>query len=312
MQQFKHILFVTHDVEHDLSAVEQALNVANDYQAKLSILLVCPAYPGALDPYIDSYQAKMLDDAKQRIEDCQRSLGLSLAIEKYEIIFGTGNKSAVHIIQQVLHDKNDLLIKAPEKHAVDTGFKALDMDLIRKCPIPVWLHRPMHHTLKNAYIAVAVDAEEQEENDDKIAVKLLKTADKFAIASDHDLSILTCWDFPLENSLRNSPFVGIPEEHLQKMVHDQEMNVRKALDALIARSALKAQIQVSFERGVPDHVIPKIIEKHKIDILVMGTMGRTGLPGFFVGNTAENILQKVSCSLIALKPDGFVSPIKEK
>lgn len=42
----------------------------------------------------------------------------------------------------------------------------------------------------------------------------------------------------------------------------------------------------------------------------MGTVARTGIPGFIIGNTAENILQKIDCSLLALKPLGFVSPVK--
>ena len=48
----------------------------------------------------------------------------------------------------------------------------------------------------------------------------------------------------------------------------------------------------------------------KIDILVMGTVARTGISGFIIGNTAENTVQKLSCSLMALKPQGFVSPVK--
>lgn len=47
-----------------------------------------------------------------------------------------------------------------------------------------------------------------------------------------------------------------------------------------------------------------------MDILVMGTVARTGIPGFIIGNTAENVFQKLSCSLMALKPQGFVSPMK--
>jgi len=52
------------------------------------------------------------------------------------------------------------------------------------------------------------------------------------------------------------------------------------------------------------------VENKNIDILVMGTVARTGIPGFVIGNTAENIVQKLSCSLMALKPRGFVSPVK--
>ncbi|MDF5010076.1 universal stress protein, partial [Vibrio parahaemolyticus] len=42
----------------------------------------------------------------------------------------------------------------------------------------------------------------------------------------------------------------------------------------------------------------------------MGTLARTGISGYVIGNTAENILQSINCSLVALKPDGFVSPIQ--
>lgn len=42
----------------------------------------------------------------------------------------------------------------------------------------------------------------------------------------------------------------------------------------------------------------------------MGTVARTGIPGFIIGNTAENTLREIRCSLLALKPNGFVSPVK--
>ncbi len=49
--------------------------------------------------------------------------------------------------------------------------------------------------------------------------------------------------------------------------------------------------------------------KEEIDLVVMGTICRTGVPGFFVGNTAESILQQVECSVLTVKPDGFVTPV---
>ena len=42
----------------------------------------------------------------------------------------------------------------------------------------------------------------------------------------------------------------------------------------------------------------------------MGTVSRTGLPGLFMGNTAETILQSVSCSVLVVKPEGFGTPVK--
>ncbi len=45
------------------------------------------------------------------------------------------------------------------------------------------------------------------------------------------------------------------------------------------------------------------------DLIVMGTKGRTGIPGLIIGNTAENVLQRTKASVLAVKPNGFVSPV---
>jgi nucleotide-binding universal stress UspA family protein len=57
-------------------------------------------------------------------------------------------------------------------------------------------------------------------------------------------------------------------------------------------------------------VIPDFAMEEQIDLIVMGTVGRSGISGLFIGNTAEKVLQKVDCSVLAVKPEGFVSPVK--
>jgi nucleotide-binding universal stress UspA family protein len=56
-------------------------------------------------------------------------------------------------------------------------------------------------------------------------------------------------------------------------------------------------------------VIPWVVRKRKIDLLVMGTICRTGIPGFIIGNTAEKVLDTINCSVLTVKPVGFVSPV---
>jgi nucleotide-binding universal stress UspA family protein len=64
-------------------------------------------------------------------------------------------------------------------------------------------------------------------------------------------------------------------------------------------------------RGEAKKVIPKLVGKLKADLVVMGTVARTGIPGFIIGNTAEAILNQLQCSVLAIKPSGFVSPVKQ-
>jgi nucleotide-binding universal stress UspA family protein len=41
----------------------------------------------------------------------------------------------------------------------------------------------------------------------------------------------------------------------------------------------------------------------------MGTVARTGVAGLFIGNTAEAILEQIECSVLAVKPEGFETPV---
>ncbi len=67
--------------------------------------------------------------------------------------------------------------------------------------------------------------------------------------------------------------------------------------------------KVHFLIEPPDFAIMNYIEQHDIDLLVMGTVGRAGISGFITGNTAERLLPRIPCSLLAVKPPDFKSPV---
>jgi nucleotide-binding universal stress UspA family protein len=62
-------------------------------------------------------------------------------------------------------------------------------------------------------------------------------------------------------------------------------------------------------RGPPEQVIQDQCRQLGTDVLVMGTTARTGLSGVIIGNTAENIINSLECPVVAVKPEGFISPI---
>ena len=57
-------------------------------------------------------------------------------------------------------------------------------------------------------------------------------------------------------------------------------------------------------------MIPAFVHEQSVDLVVMGTVARSGVSGIIMGNTAEQILDQLGCSVLALKPEGFVCPIK--
>jgi nucleotide-binding universal stress UspA family protein len=63
-------------------------------------------------------------------------------------------------------------------------------------------------------------------------------------------------------------------------------------------------------KGESGHLIPQLAAKLKVGLIVMGTVSRTGVAGLLIGNSAERILRRVDCSVLTVKPDGFVTPVR--
>lgn len=67
--------------------------------------------------------------------------------------------------------------------------------------------------------------------------------------------------------------------------------------------------QLHVHKGDPGEAIPALASELNADLVIMGTVARTGIPGFIIGNTAESILYNLDCSVMAVKPEGFISPV---
>ncbi|MFA5700357.1 MAG: universal stress protein, partial [Desulfuromonas sp.] len=62
-------------------------------------------------------------------------------------------------------------------------------------------------------------------------------------------------------------------------------------------------------KGPGKKMIPQLAEKLQVDLVVMGTVARTGISGLLIGNTAEAILDQLTCSVLAVKPADFKTEI---
>ena len=67
-------------------------------------------------------------------------------------------------------------------------------------------------------------------------------------------------------------------------------------------------VAVELVRGEPEEAIARFVESQGIDVVVMGTVARTGIAGLVMGNTAERVLQRLRGSVLAVKPPGFRIP----
>ncbi len=72
-----------------------------------------------------------------------------------------------------------------------------------------------------------------------------------------------------------------------------------------------SHIQTITRRGKPEDIIPEFTVREGIDLVVMANpTSDGGIAGFFFGGASLKFLKKLTCSLLAVKPDGFVSPVR--
>jgi len=97
----------------------------------------------------------------------------------------------------------------------------------------------------------------------------------------------------------------VSAEHAAKYRRDAEEHIA----AQLGEFQLAQPAQVRFVTEPPDSAILDHIERHSIELLVMGTVARAGITGLITGNTAERLLPQIPCSVLAVKPKGFKSPV---
>ena len=72
----------------------------------------------------------------------------------------------------------------------------------------------------------------------------------------------------------------------------------------------RSRVHSHLSWGTPWKEICQAAQRLSVDLIVLGTVGRSGIKGVLLGNTAEQVLGTCDCSILTVKPDGFVSPIE--
>jgi nucleotide-binding universal stress UspA family protein len=121
------------------------------------------------------------------------------------------------------------------------------------------------------------------------------------------LTILQAWA-PFAASMVRTRTTA--EEFTAYLEHTQDA-ARAGLKILTGPfGARLAGARIELRQGEPEDVIPEFVVAEGIDLVVMGTVARTGIAGLLIGNTAERLLHRLPCSVLAVKPDGFHSPVE--
>lgn len=210
----------------------------------------------------------------------------------------------VELIREALRQRSDLLVTTAHGRGGDL-LDRTGMHLIRKAPCPVWILRG-REPKRWKRVLVAVKPEVDNPVGMELSRRLIATGARVAEDEGAELHVLRVWGSRLERMLE------------RRMRRDRWEQIRDEL-----REQARAQVidlvepwhdqiggRLWLRQGDPETLIARFAARKKIDLLVIGTIARSGLEGVFIGNVAERVFATVHCAVLALKPEGFVSPIR--
>ncbi|MFG0260849.1 MAG: universal stress protein [Novipirellula sp. JB048] len=216
-------------------------------------------------------------------------------------------KTSVEIIREVLRDQHDLVMRIAKgaDSRREGAFGTTGMRLLRECPCVVNLVTSTK--AKPTHLLACIDTSTGHADDTELNKEILELGQAISASSEARFSIIQAWSIDGEQLLDGR----MTAREFFQMKENRETHVRRLLnESLQAHGCSTDDEHVFMIKGNPTEVIPDFVKQNGVDLVVMGTVGRSGAAGVLVGNTAEQILDSIECSVIALKPRHFVSPIK--
>ena len=304
MLDINHILVVLDQEHSEHIALDKAIWLASTVNADLTLMT------SVYDPHGDN-QGSLERDTKELIHKSKVERTEEWLKDLAEKAVAAGVTAhckvswAKHLYDAVMvimhHDDFDLVIKGThEHHLVDRIFTHTDWNMIRHCPAPVMLVKQPDAWKHNRVLA-SIDATTMDPRHQVINDNILAFAEHLSDHFETDLHLVNAYP-DVDVAFAMVPEINAPDE-VQKHISTQHHDACSH----IANKYKVQENHVHIMEGDTTEVVPEIVEAIQADLLVVGTVGRDGLSGVIVGNTSEELVDKINCDVVVLKPTDGVA-----
>lgn len=280
---YKSILVIADQDSDQRAAMKKARSVA--YSDDISIYVVAFVEPasGASGDSVGQKNAKMqeaIDSEFAGMSNVSYTVVATSDITGYCKVFAGENNI-------------DLVIKTG--HRTESLFHTpLDYQLVRELKCTVMIST-LHKWKAKPRVMVTIDINSKNANQIALNSKVVSWAKDWADCQDCELHVAFCIDIPKamgELDIVSSDEVLVKQE---KAVTEKLADFMKSHDVEYS--------SISVDAGEPSRVLPSIANKLKADLVVLGSVGRKGVKGILLGNTAEKVMSKLRTDLSVVHPD---------
>lgn len=313
MKDTQRILVVVDPTAEEQPAVRRGAWLARRLDACLE-LFICH-----YDPYLSGerfFDSPGLKQARREVMDAMLArlarLAEPLAADGLAVVTDAAWDTPLDegIVRKVLASQPALVLKDTHYHnpLKRSVFSNTDWNLIRNCPVPLWLVKPAAPA-EPLRVLVAVDPMHEHDKPATLDHSLVRQAEWLAERCGGELHLFHSYD-PMPAIAGAATTVATPITVPADSITEEMAKAHtESFTQLATTYGLKAG-QVHLQRGPARELLPELATHLQAGLVVMGAVARGTLRRLFIGSTAEQVLDRLPCDVLVVKPDDFATPVR--
>ncbi len=312
MKEISKILAVVDPTVKDQPAVSRAAWLAKNSGAELE-LLVC-YYNEYLSgdrlfdsPSLEKAREEVIQNHEKHLEKIAEPLREEGIVVKTSAVWD--HPLYEGIVRRAVESGAGLVVKDTHHHSAVT--RALltntDWNLIRTCPMPLWLVKPQEMAETPVFVA-AIDPMHQHDKPAALDDEILHISKDYSEKVGGELHAFHSYDprIAVATATANAYIpVSLPFDEIEQQMHEDHQKRFREITEFHKVDDDKAHLVA----GLTHEELPIIADKLKADVVVMGAVARNRWKRLFIGATAERTLEHLPCDLLIIKPDWFQTPV---
>ncbi|MBT3831512.1 MAG: universal stress protein [Gammaproteobacteria bacterium] len=189
----------------------------------------------------------------------------------------------------------DFVLKPMRQHSLFSTMlrTSTDWNLIRHCPVPLLLVSPLESTHGKPVLA-AVDVCSGDDYHDDLNRIVLSQAQRIARVLGSDCALVNAYRIAMP-ALAVGTIDTMPLPTSKELILEREVAIQALETGAIAEN------QMYVEEGNAAVAINQTARNLNAGLIVIGTVGRQGLSGSLIGNTAESVIEGTSVDVLVVK-----------
>ncbi len=312
MQNISKIVTVIDPTAESQPALDRAAWLAKRTGAELE-LLIC-YYNEYLSgdrlfdsPSLEKARAEVIDSHAQELEK------LAEPYRKDDIVVSSAAvwDHPLHegIVRHAVESGADIVFKDTHHHSAIA--RALltntDWNLIRTCPVPLWLVKPGDIAEQPTFVA-SIDPMNEHDKPAALDDEILQTGKLLASSVSGKLHAFHCYDprIAVATATANAYIpVSLPFDEIEQQMHDEH---EQRFNEITGFHGIDRD-NTHLVPGMTHEELPDQANALKADVVIMGAVSRNRWKRLFIGATAERTLEFVPCDMLIIKPDWFETPV---